>query len=286
MACDPNLPAPVRRHLPVGGRTLSWIEAGQGEEALVLLHGIGSNAQSWTPLLPLVSGGRRVIAWDAPGYGGSDPLTQDRPGAADYADALAALLRALGVSGCVMLAHSLGALMAAALVRRHQGLVRALALADPATGSACPPGSPWPAPIEERLRELVALGSAAFAARRAPRLCAPGASPEAVAAVTASMAAVRLPGYAQACSLLAQGDLLSAVAGLSLPGLVFCGAMDVVVPPGKARAVAAAWPGAAYEEIPGMGHAGYVENPAAYAAPLLRFAAAAPDRPSLISSAS
>lgn len=265
--------------LSVGGRLLSWIEAGQGEEVLVLLHGIGSNAQSWAPLMPLIAGGRRVIAWDAPGYGGSDPLARERPDADDHADALAALLRALDVSGAVLLGHSLGALVAAALTRRHPGLVRALALADPAMGSACPPGAPWPAPVAERLRELETLGARAFAARRAPRLCAAGASPAVVEAVTAAMAAVRLPGYAQACSVLAQGDLLSAVAELRLPGLVFCGAMDAVVPPAKARAVADRWPGATYEEIPGMGHAGYVEDPAAYAAPLLRFIARTRERP-------
>lgn len=290
MPGNPNHPPFVRRHRPAGGLTLSWIEAGQEragqvDGTLVLLHGIGSNAQSWVPLLPLLAGWR-VIAWDAPGYGGSEPLARDRPGADDHADALAALLRALGVSGAVILGHSLGALMGAALARRHPNLVRALALADPATGSACLPDAPWPAPVAERLRELTAMGAEAFAEERAPRLCAPGAKPEVVEAVAAAMAAVRLPGYAQACSVLARGDLLSAVSGLTLPGLVFCGAMDAVVPPEKARAVAAAWPGAVYEEVPGIGHAGYVEDPAAYAAPLLRFAAISFGRPSSPFSAS
>lgn len=261
----------VRRgEVRIGGRLLSWLEAGQGAP-LVLLHGIGSDAGSWLPALPALGAGRRVIAWDAPGYGGSDPLGEARPDAVPYAEALAALLRSLEVRRAVVVGHSLGALMAAALAGRHPGLVAGLVLADPASGGGCPADGPWPAAISERLRDLAALGPERFAEARAPRLCAPGASPEAVAAVRRAMAGVRPSGYAQACSLLARGDLVSAVAGLALPGLVTCGALDAVVPPAKARRVAEAWPGARYEEIPGVGHAGYVENPAAYAAPILRF---------------
>ncbi|MGQ9370455.1 alpha/beta fold hydrolase [Azospirillum sp. ST 5-10] len=261
--------AAPRRHLAIGGRTLSWIEAGQGAP-LVLLHGIGSNAGSWQPLLPLLAH-RRVIAWDAPGYGGSDPLAQERPGPADYADALDALLGALDVAGAVVLGHSLGAMVAAALADRHPRRAAALVLADPAPGHGLPPDAPWPAAVADRLGDLRALGPEVFAERRAGRLCAPGAAPAAVAAVRRAMAEVRPAGYAGACSLLARGALAAAVAGLRLPGLVTCGALDAVVPPETARRVAAAFPGATYAEIPGVGHAGYAEDPAAYAAPVLSF---------------
>lgn len=259
----------------LGGRVLSWLEAGQGEP-LVLLHGIGSNARSWQPVMPDLGAGRRVIAWDAPGYGASDALGEARPDAVPYAEALAALLRALGISRAVVVGHSLGALMGAALAERHPDLVAGLVLADPASGSGCPPDGPWPDAIATRLRELVELGPERFAEARAPRLCAPGAPPDAVAAVRRSMAEIRISGYAQACSLLARGDLAASVAGLRVPGLVTCGALDAVVPPDKARRIADAWPGAGYVEIPGVGHAGYVENPAAYAAPILRFLEAMP----------
>lgn len=265
-------PASSRQSLRLGGALLSWLEAGSGDgRPLVLLHGIGSNARSWEPVLPLLAAGRRVIAWDAPGYRGSDPLPE---GAADgaYADALAALLNDRGVSGALVVGHSLGALVAADLALRHPGLTAGLVLADPAVGNACPPGAPWPEPVAERLRELETLGAEAFAAKRAARLCAPGAPQDVLAAVRTAMAEVRLAGYGRACGLLARGDLIRAVAGLRLPGLVTCGALDAVVPPAKARLVAQAWPGAGYVEIPGVGHAGYVEDPAAYAAPILTFA--------------
>jgi len=38
---------------------------------VVLLHGIGSNAQSFAPLMEAFDPRSRMIAWDAPGYGDS-----------------------------------------------------------------------------------------------------------------------------------------------------------------------------------------------------------------------
>ena len=41
---------------------------------VVLLHGIGSNAQSFAPLMRSFEDRYSMLAWDAPGYGGSAPL--------------------------------------------------------------------------------------------------------------------------------------------------------------------------------------------------------------------
>ena len=46
---------------------------------LVLLHGIGSNARSWTEQLAGLGELRRVVAWDAPGYGDSTAVAPPRP---------------------------------------------------------------------------------------------------------------------------------------------------------------------------------------------------------------
>ena len=56
---------------------------------LVLSHGIGSNADSFAALMPRLPADWRVVAWNMPGYGGSEPLAADWPLAADYAAQLA-----------------------------------------------------------------------------------------------------------------------------------------------------------------------------------------------------
>ena len=66
----------------VGGRTVAWREAGEsgaGVPPIVFLHGIGSASDSWAGQLDHFSQFRRAVAWDAPGYGGSDRLETESP---------------------------------------------------------------------------------------------------------------------------------------------------------------------------------------------------------------
>jgi pimeloyl-ACP methyl ester carboxylesterase len=162
-------------------------------------------------------------------------------------------------------------MVAAELAVAHPEMVRSLMLVSPAVGNASPVGMPMPAAIQQRITDLSAQGPVAFAKKRAANLCGETPKPSAVQAVEEAMAQVRLPGYGQACWLLAQGDLAAAVRKTAVPGLVLGSAQDKVVPAARAKDLAAQWPGARYREIAGVGHAGYVEDPQAYVAPIRAF---------------
>src|SRR5688500_7906898 len=100
-----------KQHVAVG---LSYIACdGNGGLPVVILHGIRSNAQSFVPLMQVLDGSHRTLAWNAPGYGESQPLATDWPDAGDYATALDRLLAHLEVSRCILVGHSLGTLIAA-----------------------------------------------------------------------------------------------------------------------------------------------------------------------------
>jgi DNA-binding IclR family transcriptional regulator/pimeloyl-ACP methyl ester carboxylesterase len=144
--------------LAAGGQ-VSVRECGSARDGalpLVCLHGIGSGSASWLEAALLLSGRTRVIAWDAPGYGASTPLSMEAPRGGDYARRLHALLDAMGIRRCVLVGHSLGALMAAPAVRQDAERFAALALISPARGygaararptaPACAPSAckPWP----------------------------------------------------------------------------------------------------------------------------------------------
>src|SRR5258708_31254094 len=103
---------PPVRYATVADRRVAYREAGAGP-ALLLLHGVGSGSGSWLAQFAGLAADRRVIAWDAPGYGESDVLPDAAPCAADYAVAALALADALGLDRFVLLGHSLGAIMAA-----------------------------------------------------------------------------------------------------------------------------------------------------------------------------
>jgi pimeloyl-ACP methyl ester carboxylesterase len=224
---------------------------------IVLLHGIGSRAESWLPLARSLAIENTIIAWDAPGYGASMVLPKTTPRIDDYADALAALLRAAGLDEVILIGHSLGALIAARFAATRPRSVRALALLSPALGYGVAPGATLPPTIQARIDDLDRQGPTRFAAARAARLVhEPERNPELVARVRDAMASARQPGYGQAVHALASGDLLADAPKLAMPTLVAVGAEDLVTPPAGARRVHAALPDArGYAEIAHAGHA-------------------------------
>ncbi len=234
---------------------------------LVLLHGIGSNAESFGALIAAMQVGIDAIVWDAPGYAKSTPLAAAAPLPSQYAEALAKFLDALELPRVTLAGHSLGALFAASFAAHYPDRVIALALVSPALGYGIAPGAPLPAGVQARIDEIVDLGPAAFAKKRAARLVGdPKARPEIVAAVEKAMASVHPAGYIQAVRALGAGQLLLDAASITAPTIVAVGALDQITPPANARAAHAALPnGAGYHEIAGAGHALPQEEPAALA---------------------
>lgn len=230
---------------------------------LVLLHGIGSNAESFAPLIRALPSTMNVIAWNAPGYGNSAPLENSRPSPEDYAAALERFLRALGLNRIALLGHSLGALFAASFAASYPAYVAALALVSPALGYNVANGAALPPEVEARITEIEKLGPAEFAARRSARLVArPVENPQIVAAVRRAMAAVNPSGYRQAVYALGAGNLLADAERICVPTLVIVGSDDVVTPPGNAESVRAKLPRMiGYAEIAGTGHACVQERP-------------------------
>lgn len=224
---------------------------------LVLLHGIGSNAQSFGALMQALSASIDVIAWNAPGYGASDALTIASPRPRDYAAVLERLLDALHLRSVVLAGHSLGALFAASFAAAYPDRVSALALISPALGYRVRPGGSLPRAVQERIDEIRKFGPVSFATKRAPRLVYdPEHRPRVVAAVEKAMSLVNVEGYIQAAHALGAGDLLADAVRVYAPALVAVGAQDVVTPAQNARRAHQAFSGACiYREIDAAGHA-------------------------------
>ena len=235
--------------------------------SLVLLHGIGSSAHSFSALAAALPPAIDVIAWDAPGYADSVPLAVPTPSPLQYAAVLVKFLDALKLPRVALAGHSLGALFAASFAAHYKDRVAALALISPALGYGVAPGAKLPEGVQSRIDEIVELGPMAFARKRAARLVGdPQARPDIVAAVESAMAAVHPPGYIQAVHALGTGRLLSDAASIAAPAMVAVGSRDQITPPANARAAHAALANpAGFHEIPGAGHALPQEEPAAVA---------------------
>jgi pimeloyl-ACP methyl ester carboxylesterase len=259
--------------ITAGERRFTYLEAGSGTP-FVLLHGIGSAAQSWKHQLEALSKDFRVIAWDAPGYGGSSLIAKEHADAGDFAAALEAMLGALNVDRLHLAGHSFGCITAARFARLHPARILTLTLSGIATGHAHLPEEERERLRRLRLDDLTALGPRGMAEKRGPRLLGLDADEATRRAVIESMAMVRPDGYTRAVYTLSTADTRADVRQLdaALRVQFIYGGADAITPPEQNRSVHRERPAAPVHELPRAGHAPYVEQPAAYNAILQDFA--------------
>jgi pimeloyl-ACP methyl ester carboxylesterase len=106
---------------------LAHDQTGDGP-ALVLLHFLGGHRRVWDGILPHLTGERRVVALDLPGFGASRPLA-GAPTMGRLTDAVADTLAGLGLRRPAVAGVSLGGAIAIELARRD--LVRTAVAISP-----------------------------------------------------------------------------------------------------------------------------------------------------------
>ena len=247
----------------VRGSRVAYRQAAAHESeasAVVFLHGLGGSSATWRRQYGPLGARRRVVGWDMPGYGGSDPLP-GAPQARDYAETLSAFLGALGLARVHLVGQSVAALIAAAFARTSPGRLHSLVFAHPLTGFGALPARERAAAAEHRIRPLERLGPQGFARSRAPRLLAPGADRALVDDVVETMARVPAAAYRQAVMMMKSADLLAESGAIGLPVLVLAGSDDPLAPPETCRGLAAAMPDGRAALIDGSGHYAALERP-------------------------
>ncbi|MDN7671246.1 alpha/beta fold hydrolase [Burkholderia oklahomensis] len=257
---------PERRAAAGAAAAIGYREAGdaRGERCpVVLLHGIGSGAASWVRQLDALGATRRALAWDAPGYGASSRVAAESPVAADYAASLGAWLDALRIERCVLVGHSLGAIVAGAFARAAGERLSGLLLISPAGGYGSAPADVRAERRDSRLALLASLGPQGLAEQRSANMLSAHASDAARAWVRWNMARIVPAGYAQATHLLANADLATDLVYYRGRVAVAVGADDAITPPAACERIAQA-ARVGLQVIPRAGHAGYVEAPNAY----------------------
>lgn len=85
---------------------IHYLEEGSGRP-IVLLQSNGNSAFEFEYVIPPLSGKYRVIAWDQPGQGDSDPIGRHYS-VEDYGDAVIAFMDALGLDKAAVLGSSIG----------------------------------------------------------------------------------------------------------------------------------------------------------------------------------
>ncbi|MGV9309065.1 MULTISPECIES: alpha/beta fold hydrolase [unclassified Nonomuraea] len=117
----------------VAGVRLFYTDDGSGDTTLLLVHGWGADSHQWARHIPTLAGRHRVIAVDLRGHGyssaedkGNNPVRMSE----DLVD----LLDLLDVERCVIVGHSMGAVIASRLAVEHPARVTAVIGVDPGYG--------------------------------------------------------------------------------------------------------------------------------------------------------
>jgi len=228
----------------------------------VLLHGIGSGSGSWLMQLEAAAQqpGVGVLAWEAPGYGGSRPVDPAEPLARDYGLRVWAWLDALGVNHPVTLVgHSLGALMAASASSLQPHRVARLVLMAPAQGYGLADAALRDQKRQDRLHALNTLGPHGMAQKRGVAMLSAQASAAQLAFVQHIMAQVLPAGYTQATHMLSKGDIATDLRLNTAPLHIASGRADSITPMAGCQALAAAC-GVPWHDLGEVGHACALEG--------------------------
>jgi pimeloyl-ACP methyl ester carboxylesterase len=256
-------------HVEVGGLTITYERAGTGPP-VALAHGFVGDARStWDSQIEGLADEFTVIAWDAPGAGkSSDP--PEGFGMDDYADCLAAFLRALRIQRAHLVGLSFGAALALATCHRYRGFASSLVLVSGYAGWL---GSLGAEEANRRLpRSLQAseLPPDEFVAAMAPSMFSPSAKAERVARFVDSVREFR-PGGFRAMARASVEDQSHVLPEVGVPTLLLYADHDVRAPVAVGEAIQAAVRGSELVVLTGPGHVSPVEAPDAVTRELRRF---------------
>ncbi|HZY03791.1 MAG TPA: alpha/beta hydrolase [Anaeromyxobacteraceae bacterium] len=275
-ACAGSRPppqAPAERILTVEGGSgrLRVSDGGTGEPAVVFLHGLGSDLEAWRAQLDHLRPGRRAVAYDQRGHGGSDPARDGVYTIQALAADLGAVIQALGIHRLVLVGHSLSGTVVTEWAGAHPEAVAGLVYADAVGDFHAVPREA----IEEQVRKDEAFGPDPAARQRAfSEMLGAAARPGTRERILASVA--RMDGAAFAPL---RRDMFEFRVGDRLAG--YRGPVLAVEAQGAEHPIMASRvvPGASRTTIAGVSHWLMMDDPEAFdraLEPLLAGAAARP----------
>ena len=233
---------------------LSYLEAGDGQTPVLLVHGNFAGKLWWSEILgdPLL--GARLIAPDLPGFGDSHANGTFRPSIPFYAQSLGNFLDSLGVGRALLLGHSFGATVATELAISDPDRFPALFLLAPAphTGLYTPE---YLYPFLESYRYDRWGLHAALQQNLGSRI------PPYFEKLVDEAGRMHPANFSGNVRLLSNWNTGARLHRYTNPVLVASGERDTLVSPRSAEATARAFPMGAYANLGPVGHSPQIEAP-------------------------
>lgn len=248
-------PLPKLLSTTVFGRTIRYYDIGRGSP-LVLLHGIGGDADDWAFCLQPLSSSHRIIALDMLGFGRSD-----KPFIAYciefWVEVLERFLRNLDLRRATLIGNSLGGWIAAAFALQRPDAVDKLVLVDAAGVWGNTTELPIDLQISSRRHMRQVLEFLFYDKSLAT---------DALVDLAYEQHLERGDGHTiyRALETLRRGSefLDKKISALTTPTLIVWGEQDALIPIETGRGMQKLIPGSSLEVIPQCGHVPQLEKPA------------------------
>jgi 3-oxoadipate enol-lactonase len=233
---------------------LSYVEQGAGE-ALILIHGLGTNADSWRFQMEALSTNYRVIALDLRGHGQSGYRADEPLSMRTLAADVMALIKNLGVEQAHFCGTSMGGMIALEIFVRFGLRVKSLILAD--TTAFFPP----PQARQELLGHFDNLDMAEWGKVMACRVLRRQAPEELRREIVQMIAANKRTPYRQGLVATFEGDYRWVLPQIEVPTLILVGEEDQATPYGYAQYLHKNIQGSVLQVISQAAHSANLENP-------------------------
>lgn len=248
----------------INSKLLNVETAGEGLSRAVFVHGLGGSTEFYGPLLKVshLETSYKCIRYDIEGHGLSPTKSNSVLSIESYTADLAALFASLGNKQSVLVAHSMGCLIALSFAAQRPELIRQLILLGPAR-------YPVPATAAEGQSKRAGAVRAGGMRACAETVATNGTSaktkstnPSAYSAVKAILMSQDPEGYAKACTALGRASTINIdLSKLRMPVLIITGDEDKVSPVAACQGLTERLPNATLEVIPGVGHWNALEDP-------------------------
>ncbi len=257
-------PLPELRRTSVFGQKICYYDVGAGPD-LVLLHGIGGDADDWAFCLNALSQSHRIVALDLLGFGRSHKPHIDYS-IAGFVELLQRFQPAVGIERASLVGHSLGGWIAASFALHFPATVDKLVLVDAAGlwGNAAALPIDLRVSTRQHLREVFEF-----------LFYDKSLATDGLIDLAYQQHLERGDGYTIHNLLQNLPDgrewLDQSIAGLNVPTLIVWGEQDAMIPVGTAQNFQRLIPGSRLEIIPECGHLPALEKPAELIRHVLNF---------------
>ena len=231
-----------------------------GRDPLVLLHGLGCDASFWDGVVAALPSDAGLVIPELRGHGGST-LGWSAPSVEGWADDVVRILALKRIDRPAIVGLSMGGYVAFAIASAHPQLARAYAFVSTTASADDAAGRHGRSAGIATIRRA---GWRAFLAEQLPGYLNPERPnyDKRVQHVEAMFARAGDSGLPSALmALAARPDRRAMLMTIQAPAVVIVGAMDKLIPPDKARAIAAGIHGARLHVIEDVAHLSALEAP-------------------------